>query len=210
MTCPLCTNSLVTPYASDRKRDYWQCERCDLVYVPFEQRLSSQQEKAEYDLHQNSPDDQGYRQFLNRLLEPLTKRLAANAQGLDFGCGPGPALSVIMAEQGFSVENYDIFYAKNDQLLKRQYDFITCTEVLEHIYQPNITFDTFNNMLKNSGILAIMTKRVIDKKAFTTWHYKNDPTHVCFYSERTFRWIAQRHGFDIEFPGKDSVLLFKQ
>ncbi|MGB2360319.1 MAG: methyltransferase, partial [Porticoccaceae bacterium] len=62
--------------------------------------MSSAAEKAIYDQHQNSPDDLQYRRFLSRLTEPLLERLGPCSRGLDFGCGPGPTLSVMMAEQG--------------------------------------------------------------------------------------------------------------
>lgn len=57
--CPLCSGQSVHHYHSDKKRDYLQCERCELVFVPREQRLDAVSEKAHYDLHNNDPQDQG-------------------------------------------------------------------------------------------------------------------------------------------------------
>jgi len=54
-----------------------------------------------------------------------------------------------------------------------------------------------------------MTKRVLDRQAFSSWHYKNDPTHVCFFSIKTFQWIAARWGADLTVPEKDVVLFTK-
>ena len=66
--------------------------------------------------------------------EPLGRSIirasAANSQGLDFGCGPGPCLSVMLEEQGHSLQLYDLYYANNRLLVNTEYDFITATEWL--------------------------------------------------------------------------------
>lgn len=209
MTCPLCLNHQTLHFHTDKQRDYLQCQVCDLVFAPKHQLLSATEEKSQYDLHQNSPDDQGYRQFLCRLLNPLTEYLPEQAQGLDFGCGPGPTLSIMMSERGFSMENYDPFYANLPDLLERSYDFITSTEVFEHLHQPSETIPLLMQMLKPGGILGVMTKRWIDKDAFARWHYKNDPTHVSFYSDQTFQWMADQWDLRLKIISADTVLLFK-
>jgi len=37
-----------------------------------------------------------------------------------------------------------------------------------------------------------MTDMYDSKIDFSRWYYKNDPTHVFFYSSETFQWI-QKH-----------------
>ena len=54
-----------------------------------------------------------------------------------------------------------------------------------------------------------MTKLATEAEAFTRWHYKNDPTHVSFFSRDTFRFLAQRDGLEVEFVGNDVILLRK-
>jgi len=46
--------------------------------------------------------DPRYRRFLARLAEPLIAHLPKGARGLDFGCGPGPTLSLMLREAGFA------------------------------------------------------------------------------------------------------------
>ena len=62
--------------------------------MPHENFLSAEDEKARYDLHQNSPNDNRYRQFLNRIFVPMQERIAPESCGMDFGSGPGPTLSI--------------------------------------------------------------------------------------------------------------------
>jgi len=84
------------------------------------------------------------------------------------------------------------------------------TEVIEHIANPQLLLTQLNSILKQAGILAIMTKRVIDQQAFSTWHYKNDPTHICFYSLKTFEWIGRTLNWRLEIIDKDVVFFYKE
>jgi len=209
MSCPLCLESTITHYHQDKLRDYWQCLHCHLVFVKSQDRLNTDDEKAIYDKHENSFDDLGYQNFLNKLLIPLTNKLKSKASGLDFGSGPGPAILTMMANKGFRMVNYDPYYANNPEVLKQQYDFITCTEVIEHLYHPHQELTLLCQMLKDNGLLGIMTKRLINFEKFRSWHYKNDPTHVCFYSDLTFEYIAEKWGYKLEIINSDSVILHK-
>jgi hypothetical protein len=38
-------------------------------------------------------------------------------------------------------------------------------------------------LLKKGGVLAIMTQMITKETDFSTWYYKNDPTHICFFSQ---------------------------
>lgn len=206
--CPLCLASEGKPFFQD-SRDYFRCPVCLLVFVPPHQFLSATDEKAVYDHHENSAEDAGYRRFLSRLFLPLSQNLAANSCGLDFGSGPGPTLSVMFEEAGHSMQIYDPFYSPGITPLEQQYDFITASEVVEHLHEPQRELDRLWSCLKPNGSLGIMTKRVIGCDEFSRWHYKNDPTHVCFFSIETFRWLALRWRATLTVPGVDVVLFAK-
>jgi SAM-dependent methyltransferase len=206
--CPLCRSSEAAAFFQD-KRDYFRCHLCLLVFVPPHQFLPSEEEKGLYDLHENTPEDARYRQFLQRLYGPVSERLAPGSSGLDFGSGPGPTLSVMFEEAGHSMGLFDVFYSPDMSAFERQYDFITATEVLEHLHKPHEELQRLWTCLKPDGLLGIMTKRVTDRKAFSKWHYKNDPTHVCFFSTQTFQWWAAHWGARLTVVDDDVVLLEK-
>lgn len=171
---------------------YQHCHKCDLIAAHPDQHLSHTDEKAQYDLHQNSPDDLAYRDFLNQLLEPVCKLMPPPAKVLDFGSGPGPTVSVMLEERGYEVKNYDPIYALDDSCLFNQYDLITMTEVFEHVHKPLLEFNRLVGMLRTGGLLGIMTALHQGSEKFPNWHYKNDPTHVCFFSQQTMRWLAKQ------------------
>jgi len=207
-TCPLCQHSEATPFFQEH-RDYFKCSECSLVFVPPQQYLSKNEEKAFYDLHENRSDDPGYRHFLSRMFKPLSQQLKENSFGLDFGSGPGPTLSIMFEEAGHEMEIYDSFYAPDIQVLQQQYDFITATEVIEHLHHPRIELDRLWSCLRPNGLLGIMTKRVLNQEAFQNWHYKNDLTHICFYSLETFQWLANYWNATCSVPEKD-VIIFRK
>lgn len=210
LSCPLCSGSTIGHYHRDARRDYWQCSECDLVFVERSQHLSHEAEKAVYDCHENSPQDVGYRRFLSRLFSPLSERLRPGARGLDFGCGPGPTLSVMFEEAGHPMALYDVYYAPDSRVLAGRYDFITTTEVVEHLSEPGQVLEQLAGLLEADGWLGIMTKRVQSHESFVRWHYILDPTHVSFFSETTFTWLGRHLNMRVEFPEADVVLLSKQ
>lgn len=207
--CPLCDSRIAKVFHRDRKRDYLRCGRCQLVYIPPQQYPSREQEAAEYALHQNCPDDPRYRCFLNRLVRPLNQCLAPGSVGLDFGSGPGPALSVMFSDLGHTISNYDPIFCPEPSVFYKQYDFICATEVVEHLHRPGHELRKLWSLLKPGGWLGIMTKLALDASSFSRWHYRNDPTHVVFFSQSTFQWLAEDWRAKLFFVCKDVILIQK-
>lgn len=207
MHCPLCGEGQISPYHRDRRRSYLLCQNCALVFVPPACRVDRETERAEYELHRNAVGDSGYEAFLSRLAEPLAARLPPGARGLDFGCGPAPALAQMLQRQGFRVSLYDSFYHPDAAVLRGEYAFICATEVVEHLHSPGRELARLWSLLAPGGWLGIMTKLVRDREAFAGWHYKNDVTHVCFFSRNTWQWWARQQGATLEFIGADVILL---
>lgn len=207
--CPVCLSEAVDHFQTVRGRVYFRCERCRATYLSRAQLPTPEQEKTRYDEHQNDPGDPGYREFLGRLATPLLKRLPPGAQGLDFGCGPGPALAGMVAEAGHDVSVYDPFYAPDQSVLERKYDFITATEVLEHLHRPAETLELLDSLLRPGGLLGVMTEFLTNDRRFAGWYYRQDLTHVVFYAEQTLRMIARLRGWAIDIPRKNVAIFQK-
>ena len=206
--CPLCKSSTLQ-YHTDKIRDYFQCPKCSLVFADPDNFLGREEEKERYELHENDPADEGYRRFLGQVLEPLLPHLKPGMHGLDYGCGPGPALKLILEEKDFAMAVYDPFYAPDESMLKRQYDFVTCTEVIEHFYHPQEDWLRLTQLIKPGGWLAIMTSLLLPTTDFNAWYYKTEPTHVMFYSPKTIKYIADNYRLKIEFL-QSPVVIFKK
>jgi hypothetical protein len=209
LNCPLCNGSEPSFYARDKRRGYWQCAGCRLVFVAERHRLDPSAEKARYDLHRNDPGDPRYVAFLSRLMNPMLERLPEGSRGLDFGSGPGPALAAMLNERGRPTACYDPYYATDEDVWARTYDFITASEVIEHLHHPARELDRLFGVLRRDGWLGIMTRLLPQLEDFMTWHYRRDDTHVCFYSRETFDYIADRWRAALTPVEPDVVLLQK-
>lgn len=207
--CPVCQQAELGPFREIAQKRYLRCRTCKATVMAPECRLPPDEERAVYQLHDNDPSDAGYRRFLSRLAEPMMAALPQGAAGLDFGCGPGPALARMFEEAGFSMALYDLFFYPEHAALETRYDFVTCTEVVEHLFHPAEVFARFDQLLKPGGLLGLMTCFQTDDDRFDNWHYRRDPTHVVFYREDTFKWLASHYGWRLEIPAKDVVLLHK-
>lgn len=204
--CVLC-GALSELFFQDKGRAYFRCPVCALRFLDPSLHPTPESERAEYLLHENDVHDPRYRKFLSKLADPLMSQLAPGATGLDFGCGPGPALATLMEEHGHPMAIYDPFFAPDPAPLTVIHDFITCSEVAEHFHTPRATFDTLRALVRPGGWLAVMTCFQTDDAKFANWQYRHDPTHVVFYRDVTFEFLAASWGWRCIIPCKDVALL---
>lgn len=208
-SCHLCNHPSPSIFSKNHLYIYLHCDNCDLVFVKPEERLTPSEEKKRYDQHENNPDDERYREFLNQLFEPLNNLLPPQSPGLDYGSGPGPTLSIMFEEAGHPMDIYDPFYANDPYVFKKTFQFITSTETVEHFYNPRDEFRKLWKMLTPGGYLGLMTLLRPTHKPFKKWHYINDDTHVSLYSKKTFKWLAQEWNANLTFYG-NRVILFQK
>ncbi len=209
MKCLVCNSNDTKIYTIIGSKKYWECLFCFAVFLDSSHFLSRSDEYAHYCTHQNEIYDPEYRKFLSKLSMPLKRKLTYHKVGLDYGCGPGPALAAMLEEDGYQMQKYDPFFFPNKKIFSKKFDFITCSETVEHFYNPNFEFIMFDRILKPKGIIAIMTNFLNKDLRFENWYYRQDPTHVVFYSTTTFNIIARQRGWEVQFPARNVVLFNK-
>ena len=207
--CRVCLRLSLAPFLQKDGIDYLRCDQCHATLLSAAHLPSHETQLQKYQQHQNDPHDARYREFLNRLAAPLLAVLPPKQVGLDFGCGPGPALADMLAGAGHVMHLYDPFFFPDSAVLDQQFDFVTCTEVAEHFHQPHAEFTRLVALVKPGGLLALMTNFQTDDSRFADWHYRRDPTHVTFYKQETFDFIAADFGWTCEIPCKNVVFLRK-
>jgi SAM-dependent methyltransferase len=189
--CPLCGGRADLFFRSE----FFRCSDCRGIFKARELLLSEQEEKVRYELHRNDVNDEGYCRFVMPLVSAVTKNHDRSEEGLDFGAGTGSAVSHFLKKEGYKIEMYDPFFKPDPDLLERKYDFVAACEVIEHFYDPAKEFAMLKNLLKTKGRLYCMTHVFEEGTDFEKWYYKNDPTHVFIYSEKTLEFIGQKFGF---------------
>ena len=209
MICNICRSDAASSFKTTDNKTYWSCNVCRCKYLDKLHFIDPVEEEQRYLEHNNDIKDNEYRAFLSRLSDPLKEKISPGSNGLDFGCGTGPALADMLTQDGFKVELYDPFFFPDEGALSKQYDFITCTETVEHFYDPFKEFETLDSLLKPGGWLGVMTSFLTSDEMFENWYYRRDPTHVTFYCEKTFQVIASQRNWKCEIKSKDVVLLQK-
>ena len=209
--CPLCATAGAAWLGEGKTppRPYYRCAVCQLTFVPRKFFIDAAEEKSRYEEHENHPKDPKYRAFLKPVFDAVIPRVKPGAAGLDYGCGPGPALVEMFREAGYAAEGYDPFFAPRTELLERQYDFVTCSEAAEHFHDPAKELRTLHGLLKPGGCLTVLTQTWNDVTPFLEWYYTRDPTHVSFFHAATFAWLAQAHGWNLAAAEKNLFVLEK-
>lgn len=116
--------------------------------------------------------DQKRLQFISSM---LSKSISNGAEVLDVGCGNG-IISRSLGAAGFNVLGVDVsekaiekarllnsfpnvrFEVKSAEQLvadSQQYEAIICSEVLEHLHQPDNLLKVLRQILKENGILIV-------------------------------------------------------
>ncbi|MDD2888853.1 MAG: class I SAM-dependent methyltransferase [Aliarcobacter sp.] len=202
--CPLCNSSSKTFY----KDEFYKCSCCGGIFRPFEKLLDNEKEKERYDSHTNDSNDLGYQNFVSPITNSILKEFSKEDIGLDFGCGKDSPIVKILRSNEYKIFEYDPYFYDDKKALEQKYDYIACCEVIEHFYNPKKEFELLKNLLKDSGVLYLMTGIYRENIDFSKWWYKNDLTHVFIFQEQTFEWIKKEFEFENMKIEKNFIKLF--
>ena len=140
----------------------------------------------------------------------MLPRLGRNEKGLDYGAGPGPALSVMFENMGHEMALYDKYFYPSKLVFGKTYDFVVSTETVEHFTNPLDDFENINSLMRPGGLFGVMTSIFYDDIDFSHWYYMLDPTHISFYTPKTLLWISERWEWELSFPSRNVCLFRKQ
>lgn len=188
-TCPVCLAGDFERWPlRTGDRSYRRCPDCGFIQMDASCRLDEADERARYELHENSPQDSGYVAWLNRFLDfalPPQGRLRV----LDFGSGPEPVMASLMREKGHEVHIEDKYFT--EEQAEGPFDLITSVEVFEHLADPRQTLADLRGRLTSRGTVCISTEMLPeDPDDFTGWHYRSDPTHISFFTVKALESLA--------------------
>lgn len=193
MECLLCSSSEV--HVHPNMNQFCSCIHCKTTFRDPISFISRTAEKLRYEKHNNDVEDVGYQQFVSPIVQAVVRDFSNRHSGLDFGAGTGPVIAKLLTDRGFDIALYDPFFHPNHETLQKKYDFIICCEVIEHFHNPLKEFELLQSMLKANGKLYCMTALLPKTEKFANWYYKDDPTHVIFYSPENLGWIKDKIGF---------------
>jgi len=211
-SCKLCQSS--TNSMKDVKKEliYYRCGTCGFVFLDDKHMLDKVEEKNKYDQHNNSLENEGYVQmfedFIDLSVEPYRKHIQTV---LEFGSGPEPVLSKLLERRGFEVDIYDLYYAPKKIYENKMYDLISSTEVFEHLQKPLEILEILAKHTNENGYIALMTKfPPQDDKEFLNWWYRRDPTHISFFTSKSFDVMAQKLGLKVLKTINENIVIFQK
>lgn len=205
MKCPLCLTDKNEKYS----KDFFICKTCSGIYRDVDLYLNPEEEKKCYELHINDVNDKEYQKFVQPIVKHVLSNFDPSDYGLDFGSGPGPVTSKLLSDKGYSIFQYDPFFAYKPDLLNSRYNYIVSCEVIEHFFNPEVEFHRLYEMLKPGGQLVCMTHLYDEEVPFENWYYKNDPCHVFIYQAKTIEYISKKFGFE-NFEINNRLIVFQK
>lgn len=203
--CVFCLDSRLDSFNAGGKT-WHQCENCGGIFLDRPFLPSAEDEKARYEKHRNSAGDSGFRTYLEGFINPVLAASGTVRTVFDYGCGPEPVLVSILAEKGYDARGRDPFFAPDTACFEGGADLVTCHEVAEHFFEPRKDFMLMAALVKAGGYLAVGTMVLPDfggadenarrRLFFQSWWYRQDSTHVSFYTPKALRLAGESAGLE--------------
>ena len=208
MNCRLCDAGNCEKVHRDRRRSYFRCAACDLVFVPESEQVTLDEERKRYDLHDNDHANEGYVRFLNEIVFLVKGRCSASDRILDYGCGRDTVLAGLLRKEGFDCTAYDPLYGIGMSSLSQSYDMIILCEVIEHLRDLKAEIRLLKKTAGQKGVFIVRTHLYPSLEKFPDWWYMNDITHINFFSIDTITTMAAMLGKkSVERRGRDIFIL---
>ena len=209
MRCLICHADTVRFTDSKMEIETYRCSHCAVLFKDPRSHQSFSLQKQRYDLHENDAEDAGYRRYFQQFLDFVLPEAGQCESALDFGCGSSTLLAEMLTEQGIETTAYDPIYHPEVPYRESTYDLITSVEVFEHLHDPVAVFEMLTGLLNRHGILAVRTAFApAEMQDYLDWYYRQDPTHVVFFSPKTFQVMCEDTGMTyLGDNGKNIVLM---
>lgn len=210
--CKICDKDTVSIIDPKSKKSYYKCVTCRYIYLDESFYVDDEREKKHYDKHHNSFESSGYVKMFEDLIEEfvLPYKKSINT-ALDFGCGEGEVLPILLERNDIACDRYDLFYFPKKVYNDKEYDLIVSTEVFEHLKDPLLLFEELLLHVKDKGYLLLMSAFHPDNdEEFFSWWYIRDITHIGFFHLDTFEHIARKLDLKIIKHNFKNIILFQK
>jgi SAM-dependent methyltransferase len=210
--CKICNNETIDIVDNKTKKIYHKCLECEYIFLDEFFYVDEVREKKHYDKHHNSFESLGYVKMFEDLIEEFVAPLKENIKSaLDFGCGEGEVLPVLLERNNIVCDRYDLFYFPQKVYLGKEYDIILSTEVFEHLKNPLEIFKELLSYVKKDGYLLLMSAfHPSNDEEFLKWWYIRDITHIGFFNLKTFEYIADALDVKIVKHNLKNIIIFQK
>ncbi len=222
--CPICGSHNHRKIYSIQGFAIVRCNSCSMTFV--NPRICNEQifDIYRYEYFQRRKDGYDNYQTIAHLriqtfekwYQDILPFCKSKGLALDIGCAAGYFLDVLkrdlwqtegieleekmyqsLIKQGYKVSNQPL----EDFVPSDQYDLITMFDVIEHLPELQADFAKLADMLSANGILVLATPNIdsFQSKVFgDRWFQFKPIEHLYYFSPRTLKHLAQKHGLYIE------------
>lgn len=209
--CKICSSNTTSITDAKTQKIYHKCPECRYISLDEAFYVDEDREKKHYDKHHNTLESLGYVKMFEDLVEEFVLPCKSEIKSaLDFGCGEGEVLPIVLQRSGVACDRYDLFYFPTKVYEGKKYDLIASTEVFEHLSSPIEVFKKLLSHLEKNGYLLLMSAFHPDNdEEFLKWWYIRDVTHIGFFNIKTFEYMAQKFGVTIIKHNFKNIVLFQ-
>ncbi|NBD32299.1 MAG: methyltransferase domain-containing protein [Cyanobacteria bacterium] len=173
----------------------WRCPNCQSLHSKEIVDLADYY--ANYPLKKQPLDYFRKRICQNRLNLLIQQGFQKQHSLLDYGCNQGLFIDFLWQKGYINAIGYDPYVEEysDPSLLKKQYDYITCQDVIEHTEDPNQCFSQLVKGLNKRGtlILGTPTAEAINLEKSNAFLLQlHQPYHRHILSEKVLLNLGQR------------------
>ncbi|QDU37256.1 Ubiquinone biosynthesis O-methyltransferase [Maioricimonas rarisocia] len=219
-TCPACVTGGATFVGQKVGFDFWRCTDCGLV---FTDPMPTDAELVEF--YRSHPRNSKYARKADGKLRRAGRRISrlrrqvSGKRFLDIGCSIGSAVEAARLK-GFDATGIDLDAESVRQALQlfphnrflqgtpnefaelgEQFDLIFCTEVIEHVPQPDRFMQAVRRLLAPGGLLYVTTPHLHHFRVprnVLDWHSLKPPEHIAMFGRKALKTLMERHRLKTE------------
>ena len=203
MNCRICETESPDFYSDIRR--FYKCPACGLIFT--EKTADNAAAEKHYKSQWNNADADFWKRQVDGLLGVIHRYQMPVGRLLDFGSGAGGITKEFQARgiDATPLEPMINGYLK-DLNYPDKFDVVVGVEVIEHLPDMREELKEIERVLSTDGIMlftTVLTDSFIDSvnevEQFKGWWYKDDPTHVSFFSRKSVFRLAElmHHAADI-------------
>lgn len=177
-------------FYQDPPCSYVHCSSCNLIFTTPDSHLTPQQERTRYEMHDNTESNTGYVKFLETVAETAISVTPPDGSILDFGCGKNAVLEKTLIKLGWQCDSWDPLFNYRIDFSDKHYDTIILCEVVEHLRELQTEMNLVKELLKPHTNVIIRTQLYNSLESFPQWWYRQDSTHINFFSNSTLSFLA--------------------